>query len=223
MVEDEARANLTQQMNLSAYKKLNETVLAQVIIFNKRCEGEASRLTLDTYKKASTNAINEDIYSTLSPLEKELSKILTRTEIRGKRGRKVAVFCHERMKVSSLLVQRKRKEAWCTCLKIPISLQDLRDKEKKEDRREEQWWMKTSLGKRPQLKITRKSIQRRAVTKQRPKALKLVPVIQFSHERIFPQKNVQLPDPSPPIRSRKPFLTLKRAITNPDSNAQQET
>ncbi|KAL1277004.1 hypothetical protein QQF64_023677, partial [Cirrhinus molitorella] len=98
MVEDEARANLTQQMNLSAYKKLNETVLAQVIIFNKRCEGEASRLTLDTYKKASTNAINEDIYSTLSPLEKELSKILTRTEIRGKRGRKVAVFLTERMK-----------------------------------------------------------------------------------------------------------------------------
>ncbi|KAL0152200.1 hypothetical protein M9458_051923, partial [Cirrhinus mrigala] len=64
MVEDDARAKLTQQMNLSAYKNLNETVLAQVIIFNKRREGEASRLTLDTYKKASTNTVNEDIYST---------------------------------------------------------------------------------------------------------------------------------------------------------------
>ncbi|KAL1249415.1 hypothetical protein QQF64_020420 [Cirrhinus molitorella] len=45
---------------------------------------------------------------------------------------------------------------------------------------------KTSLGKRPQLQITRKSIQRRTVTKQRPKALKPVPVIQFS-SRSFPK------------------------------------
>ncbi len=60
MVEDEAGAKLTQQMSLGAYKALNETVLAQVIIFNKRREGEASRLTLGTYKKASTNAINEE-------------------------------------------------------------------------------------------------------------------------------------------------------------------
>ncbi|KAL1260104.1 hypothetical protein QQF64_007931 [Cirrhinus molitorella] len=44
----------------------------------------------------------------------------------------------------------------------------------------------TSLGKRPQLQITRKSIQHRAVTKQRPKALKPVPVIQFSL-RSFPK------------------------------------
>ncbi|CAM4686021.1 unnamed protein product [Leuciscus chuanchicus] len=111
MVEDEARANLTQQMNLRAYKALNETVLAQVIIFNKRHEGEASRLTLDTYKKASTNAINEDIYSTLSPLEKELSKILTRIEIRGKRGKKVPVFLTERMKESINLLVQRREEA----------------------------------------------------------------------------------------------------------------
>ncbi|KAL1272199.1 hypothetical protein QQF64_028061 [Cirrhinus molitorella] len=92
MVEDKAREQLTQQLDLHAYKTLNETILAQVIIFNKRREGEASRLTLDIYQKASTGAINEDIYETLSPLEKELSKLLTRIEIRGKRGKKVLVF-----------------------------------------------------------------------------------------------------------------------------------
>lgn len=97
-------------MNLRAYKALNETVLAQVIIFNKRRENEASRLTLNTYKKASTNGINEDIYSTLSPLEKELSEMLTRIEIRGKRGKKVLVFLTERMKDSiNLLVQRREE------------------------------------------------------------------------------------------------------------------
>ncbi|KAI7789871.1 hypothetical protein IRJ41_021112, partial [Triplophysa rosa] len=110
-VEDEAVRQLTQQMNLHAYKTLNETVLAQVIIFNKRREGEASRLTLDTYKQASTGTINEDIFGTLSPLEKELSKLLTRLEIRGKRGKKVPVFLTTRMKESIDLMLQKREEA----------------------------------------------------------------------------------------------------------------
>ena len=91
-VEDEAKGELMERQSLTAYKALNETVLAQVIIFNKRREGEASRLPLETYKKARTSPINEDIYEMLSPLEKELSRLLTRIEIRGKRGRKVPVF-----------------------------------------------------------------------------------------------------------------------------------
>ncbi|XP_065127394.1 uncharacterized protein [Paramisgurnus dabryanus] len=111
MVEDEARNELTEQMDLHAYKTLNESVLAQVIIFNKRREGEASRLTLDVYMKASTSAINEDIYKTLSPLEKQLSKLLTRIEIRGKRGKKVPVFLTKRMKASIDLLVQKRVEA----------------------------------------------------------------------------------------------------------------
>lgn len=111
LVEDKAREELTPQMSLRAYKALNETVLVQVIIFNKRREGEASRLTLEIYKKASTSAINEDIYETLSPLEKELSKILTRIEIWGKRGKKVPVFLTERMKESIDLLAKRREEA----------------------------------------------------------------------------------------------------------------
>ncbi|KAI3376190.1 hypothetical protein L3Q82_016405 [Scortum barcoo] len=110
-VEDKAKGELTQHLSLTAYKTLNEVVLAQVIVFNKRREGEASRLTLETYKKASTNPINEDIYETLSPLEKELSKLLTRIEIRGKRGRKVPVFLTERMKESIDLLITRRDEA----------------------------------------------------------------------------------------------------------------
>ena len=111
IVEDEAREKLSQQLSLPAYKQLNEAVLAQVIIFNKRREGEASRLTLDSYKKVNTIPINEDIYETLSPLEKELSKLLTRIEIRGKRGRKVPVFFTERMKESIDLLITWRDEA----------------------------------------------------------------------------------------------------------------
>ncbi|XP_028458000.1 uncharacterized protein LOC114571311 [Perca flavescens] len=92
MVEDKARGELRQQLSLTAYKTLNETVLAQVIAFNKRREGEASRLTLEAYKKGSTNPINEAIYVTLSPLEKELSKRLTLIEVTGKRGERPGVM-----------------------------------------------------------------------------------------------------------------------------------
>ncbi|KAI5090311.1 hypothetical protein C0J45_19172 [Silurus meridionalis] len=110
MIEDKARAKLMQQMDLGAYKAFNETVLAQVI-FNKRREGEASHLTLDIYKKASTISINQDIYTTLSPLGKELSKILTHLEMRGNGGKKVPVFLTERMKESIDLLVHKREEA----------------------------------------------------------------------------------------------------------------
>ncbi|XP_054863262.1 uncharacterized protein LOC111580683 isoform X2 [Amphiprion ocellaris] len=111
MVEEKARGELMQQLSLAAYKALNEAVLAQVIVFNKRREGEASRLTLEAYKKASASPINEDIYETLSPLEKELSKSLTRIEVRGKRGRKVPVFFTDRMKESIDLLIKIRDEA----------------------------------------------------------------------------------------------------------------
>lgn len=106
--DDEARGELIQQMNLGAYKTLNESVLAQ-LIFNKRCEGEASRLTLETYRKASRSAINEDIYETLSPLEKELSKLLRRIEITGKQGKKIPVFLTERMESIDSLVQTREE------------------------------------------------------------------------------------------------------------------
>lgn len=111
MREDEAKEELTKELSLAAYKTLNETVLAQLIIFNKRREGEASRLSLDTYRTASKSPINMDIYETLSPLEKELSKLLTRIEIRGKRDRKVPVFLTERMKESIDLLIKRREEA----------------------------------------------------------------------------------------------------------------
>ncbi|KAF7646071.1 hypothetical protein LDENG_00194130 [Lucifuga dentata] len=110
MVEDEAKAELKQGLNVAAYKKLSETVLAQVIVFNKRREEEATRLTLEAYQKANTGPINEDIYETLSPLEKELSKLLTRIEVRGKRGRKVLIFLTDRMKETAELIIEKREE-----------------------------------------------------------------------------------------------------------------
>ena len=101
-IEDEAKAELRECASTTAYKKLTESLLAQIIVFNKRREGEASRLTLETYLKADTGPVNKDIYKTLSAVEKQLSHRLTQIVTRGKRGRKVPILLLERTKTSRL-------------------------------------------------------------------------------------------------------------------------
>ncbi|KAJ4945769.1 hypothetical protein JOQ06_023447 [Pogonophryne albipinna] len=109
-IEDEAKAEMREHVSATAYKTLSESLLAQIIVFNKRREGEASRLTLETYRKADTGHVNQDIYETLSPVEKQLSHRLTRIVTRGKRGRKVPVLLTERTKSSLDFLIDKRKE-----------------------------------------------------------------------------------------------------------------
>ncbi|XP_077094610.1 uncharacterized protein LOC143746582 isoform X1 [Siphateles boraxobius] len=109
-VEDEAKAELTERVSATAYRKLSESLLAQIIVFNKKREGEASRLTLETYLKADTGPVNKDIYETLSPVEKQMSHRLTRLVTRGKRGRKVPILLIERTKASLDFLIEKRRE-----------------------------------------------------------------------------------------------------------------
>ena len=99
-MEDEAKKELQASASPAAYKKLNESLLAQVIIFNRRREGEASQLLLQTYLNRSQTSLNKDVYNSLSPLEQKLSRKLTRIEILGKRGRKVLVLLTDKMKSS---------------------------------------------------------------------------------------------------------------------------
>ena len=75
-----------------AYNKLSQLACAAVIVFNKRRGGEASRLLVETYKHRSRRVANEDIASYLSPLEQELSKIMSIVEVIGKRKRRVPVL-----------------------------------------------------------------------------------------------------------------------------------
>lgn len=113
-VEEEAKAELSRNVSTTAYKMLSESLLAQIIVFNKKREGEASRLTLETYLKADTGPVNEDIYETLSPVEKQLSHRLTQIKTHGKRSRKASVLLLERTKSSFDFLDRKTKGSWRT-------------------------------------------------------------------------------------------------------------
>ncbi|CAK6964052.1 uncharacterized protein LOC104929912 isoform X8 [Scomber scombrus] len=109
-IEDESKAELKKCVSTTAYKRLCESLLAQIIVFNKKREGEASRLTLETYLKADTGPVNKDIYDTLSPVEKQMSHRLTRIVTRGKRGRKVPILFLERTKDSLDFLIKKRSD-----------------------------------------------------------------------------------------------------------------
>lgn len=105
-IENEAKAELSKRVSTTAYKMLSESLLAQIIVFNKKREGEASRLTLETYLKADMGPVNKDIYETLSPVEKQLSHELTRIVTRGKRGRKVPVLLERTKSSIDLLIKK---------------------------------------------------------------------------------------------------------------------
>ena len=76
------------------WRKLAKLCLCKIIVFNKRRSGEASRMTLENYIKKPTWNIEreDDIYNSLSPLEKNLVKNFDLIKIKGKRGRHVPVI-----------------------------------------------------------------------------------------------------------------------------------
>ncbi|XP_063067616.1 uncharacterized protein LOC134459242 [Engraulis encrasicolus] len=101
-VEEEAKRDLDiDDESATAWKTLCEALLAKIILFNRRREGEAAKMLLETYTNRNQAPVNADILSCLTKLEKHLISKLTRFEMRGKRGRKVPVLLTERM-VSSL-------------------------------------------------------------------------------------------------------------------------
>ncbi|KAL1277427.1 hypothetical protein QQF64_024100 [Cirrhinus molitorella] len=49
--EQESKEKLRKNANTADWKVLAETLLCQIILFNRRCEGEASKLLLTVYEK----------------------------------------------------------------------------------------------------------------------------------------------------------------------------
>ncbi|XP_030586474.1 uncharacterized protein LOC115781159 isoform X6 [Archocentrus centrarchus] len=90
------------------YAMLAKVTLAQVIIFNRRREGEVSRMELSTFKDRKKSEINVDMTACLTPLENKMCDFFTRVEIRGKRGRGVPVLLKPSMvSAMELLVETR--------------------------------------------------------------------------------------------------------------------
>ncbi|XP_036416266.1 uncharacterized protein LOC118800194 [Colossoma macropomum] len=92
------------------WAELAKTTLCEVIIFNRRREGEVSKMSLNAFTLRDSSMTHPDVEHALSDFEKKLCNHFQRIEIKGKRGRKVPVLLTPDMLVSmELLVKTRRK------------------------------------------------------------------------------------------------------------------
>nr|XP_055062226.1 uncharacterized protein LOC129445121 isoform X3 [Misgurnus anguillicaudatus] len=89
---DKFLSKLKNCPSADSYAALAKVTLSQVILFNRRREGEVSRMLLSAFQSRDSSELHEDIAICLSEFERKLCKHFTRVEIRGKRGRKVPVL-----------------------------------------------------------------------------------------------------------------------------------
>lgn len=74
------------------YAELAKVVLAQVVIFNRRREGEVSQMELGTFVRRNEPRLNQDVATCLTPLENKMCQFFTRVEIRCRPGRGIPML-----------------------------------------------------------------------------------------------------------------------------------
>lgn len=102
--------NLEKIPSPQSYAELAKTTLARIIVFNRRRAGEVSKMHLKSFQERDKTLLHEDVAVGLSTFEKKLCSHFSRVEIRGKRGRKVAVLLTPDM-VDALTFLVSKREA----------------------------------------------------------------------------------------------------------------
>ena len=86
------RGQLLVEKTSRNWSNLDKVTLAQIILFNRRREGEVSKMYLEAFVSRDKSPLKEDISEALSDLEKMLCQHFEHVEIRGKHGRKVPII-----------------------------------------------------------------------------------------------------------------------------------
>ncbi|XP_054874448.1 uncharacterized protein LOC118470783 isoform X2 [Amphiprion ocellaris] len=114
-VHDNVYNSLSESPSTKAWKELAKVCLADIILFNRRREGEVANMTLATFSSRDTSDPHEDVDWALSEVEKKLCRHFSRIVTRGKRGRPVPILLTPKM-LSALDLLVKQREA-CGVLK----------------------------------------------------------------------------------------------------------
>ncbi|XP_047225981.1 M-phase phosphoprotein 8 isoform X2 [Girardinichthys multiradiatus] len=112
--EDEAKKELKVNASTSNWKKLGESTLANVCLFNRGRVGNIGRLHLKTYTQrvsGGTCMLSADQVRKSAQLELELSSSFTRLELEGQYGRNMLVLLTDRMVSSIDLLVENREQA----------------------------------------------------------------------------------------------------------------
>ena len=102
---------LNQNPNLETWLSLSKSVLVFLIVFNRRREGEVSRIKLETYtNKPNYDAMETDtLLQTLTDIEKYLCKNYSYFTTVGKRNRRVPILYPQSIEVAlNCLVQKRQ-------------------------------------------------------------------------------------------------------------------
>lgn len=84
---------LKSHPDVKTWHALAKACLANIILFNRRRSGEASRILIKDYKEGISRTVSQDdVMLSLSDLEKHLVNNFTRIEVDGKRGKKVPIL-----------------------------------------------------------------------------------------------------------------------------------
>ncbi|XP_078790319.1 uncharacterized protein LOC111947145 isoform X1 [Oryzias latipes] len=113
-ITDEALKDLEEHSSPKSYSELCKVTMAKVILFNRRRGGEVSKMTLCGFQGRDSSALHKDIAFGLTKFERHLCQHFSRVELRGKRGRKVAVLLSPDM--VSAITRLTEKRADCGVL-----------------------------------------------------------------------------------------------------------
>ncbi|XP_032382955.1 uncharacterized protein LOC116696235 [Etheostoma spectabile] len=114
-VQDKWSNSLSETPSSTTWKELAKVCLAQIILFNRRREGEVASMPLSAFLSRDSSDPHEDVDWALSEVEKNLCRHFSRIVIRGKRGRPVPILLTPKM-LSALELLVKQREA-CGVLK----------------------------------------------------------------------------------------------------------
>lgn len=107
------RKDFQQKLELEKNKKnwseLTKLTLCEFIVFNRRREGEVSKMPVSSFTARQTWS-HPDVELALTDLEKKLCQHFQRIEIKGKRGRKVPLLLTPEMQASMELLVKTRND-----------------------------------------------------------------------------------------------------------------
>ncbi|CAM4572114.1 unnamed protein product [Leuciscus chuanchicus] len=109
-VADLASDNLKKTASTKVYGELCRSTLAKIILFNRRRGGEVARMHLKSFLERDMAPLHKDVAVGLTAFEQKLCAHFSRVEIRGKKGRKVAVLLSPDMVNALTLLISKRQE-----------------------------------------------------------------------------------------------------------------
>ncbi|CAJ1071516.1 uncharacterized protein LOC124050300 [Xyrichtys novacula] len=108
-MQDEWHKSLSETPSTRAWMELAKVCLAQIILFNRRREGEVSSMPLSAFLSRDSTDAHEDVDWALSEVEKKLCRHFSRIVIRGKRGRPVPILLTPKMLCLLELLVKQRE------------------------------------------------------------------------------------------------------------------